>query len=88
MALPDRNVVTLLTGEFSRTLPGADHAQGGTATVLGKYVKTGAIGRQRPDGSPPEHAPPPEALWAYLATALRLGKAAPFGPNPHAGLLV
>lgn len=88
MALPDRNVVTLLTGEFSRTLPGADHAQGGTATVVGKYVKTGAIGRQRPDGSPPEHAPPPEALWAYVAAALRLGETATFGPNPHAGLLV
>jgi hypothetical protein len=88
MALPDRNVVTLLTGEFSRTLPGADHAQGGTATIVGKYVKTGAIGRQRPDGSPPEHAPPPEALWAYVAAALRLGETATFGPNPHAGLLV
>jgi hypothetical protein len=88
MALPDRNVVTLLTGEFSRTLPGADHAKGGTSTVIGKYIKTGAIGRQRPDGSPPEHAPPPEALWAYVAAALRLGEAATFGPNPHANLLV
>lgn len=87
MALPGRNVVTLLTGEFSRTLPKADHAKGGTATVIGKYVKTGAIGHQRPDGSPPEHAPPPEALWAYVAAALRLGEAAPFGIHPYSELL-
>jgi hypothetical protein len=75
MAMPGRNVVTLLTGEFSRTLPGADHAKGGTATVIGKYVRTGAIGRQQADGSPPDDAPPPEALWAFIASALRLSTA-------------
>lgn len=86
MALPERNVVTLLVGEFSRTLPASDHATGGTATVIGKYVKTGTTGPQRPDGAPPADAPPPGALWAYAAAALRLDTT-PFGRNPHAQLL-
>lgn len=88
LSLRGRNVVTVLTGEFSRTLPGADHAKGGTATVIGKYVRTGSGGRQQPDGSPPEHAPPPEALWAFLAAALRADDRSRFGAHPHAQLLV
>lgn len=82
MALPERNVVTLLVGEFSRTMPQSDHEPGGTATVVGKYVKTGTAGPQRPDGAPPENAPPPEGLWAYAAAVLRVS-GAPFGANPN-----
>ncbi len=86
LALPGRNVVTLLVGEFSRTIPKSDHEPGGTATVIGKHVRTGTAGPQRPDGSPPLDAPPPEALWAYAAAALRL-PAAPFGRNPNPELI-
>jgi len=87
LALPDRNVVTVLTGEFSRTTAQSDHEPGGTATVVGKYVRTGTAGPQRTDGAPPEQAPPPEGLWAYAAAALRLG-GSPFGPNPNPELVV
>jgi hypothetical protein len=87
LALPGRNVVTLLVGEFSRTIPKSDHEPGGTATVIGKHVRTGTTGPQHPDGAPPENAPPPEALWAYVASALRL-PSQPFGPNPAPRLIL
>jgi len=86
MALPERNVVTMLVGEWSRTQPESDHEPGGTATVIGKYVKTGTAGPQNTDGSPPANAPPPEALWAYAAAALGLVKR-PFGSNPNGELI-
>jgi hypothetical protein len=86
LALRGRNVVTLLLGEFSRTIPESDHEPGGTATVIGKYVKTGTAGPQNADGSPPANAPPPEALWAFVAAALNLG-ATPFGRNPNPELI-
>ena len=86
MALPDRNVVTMLLGEWSRTQPESDHEPGGTATVIGKYVKTGTAGPQNADGSPPANAPPPEALWAYAAAALGLVRT-PFGRNPNPELI-
>ena len=87
MALPRRNVVTMLVGEWSRSSPASDHEPGGTATVIGKWVKTGTAGPQRADGQPPPNAPPPEGLWAYAAAALRVS-GAPFGKNPNPELIL
>jgi hypothetical protein len=86
LVLPGRNVVTLLVGEFSRTIPKSDHEPGGTATVIGKYVRTGTAAPQGRDGSSPMDAPPPEGLWAYVASAMRVS-GAPFGRNPNPELL-
>jgi hypothetical protein len=86
LELPGRNVVILLVGEFSRTVPASDHEPGGTATVIGKYVRPGTAGPQRADGAPPENAPPPEALWAFVAAALRVD-GSPFGKNPNGRLV-
>lgn len=84
--MPGRNVVTLLVGEFSRTVPKSDHEPGGTATLIGRYDRTGIAGPQNPDGSPPLDAPPPEAVWAYAAAALNL-RGSPFGRNSHPELI-
>ena len=86
LELPGRNVVVLLVGEFSRTVPASDHEPGGTATVIGRYVQLGTAGPQQADGSPPLDAPPPEALWAFVAEALRV-KGSPFGKNPSRRLV-
>jgi len=86
LELPGRNVVVLLVGEFSRTVPASDHEPGGTATVIGKYLQRGTAGPQREDGSPPLDAPPPEALWAFVAAALRI-QGSPFGTNPNGRLV-
>jgi hypothetical protein len=86
LTLPSRNVVTLLVGEFSRSIPTSDHEPGGTATIIGKYVKTGTAGPQHADGSTPSSAPPPEGLWAYTSAALHLA-GLPFGRNPNPELI-
>jgi hypothetical protein len=86
LGLKGRNVVVALFGEFSRTVDASDHEPGGTATVIGKYVKTGTAGPQNPDGSPPLNSPPVAGLWSYLASVLRVEEH-PFGRNPNPELV-
>lgn len=87
LALAYQNVVIALVGEFSRTTDTSDHEPGGTATVIGKYVKTGTAGPQIETGAPPPGSPPPTGLWAYLATVLKI-EDHPFGANPNPELVV
>jgi uncharacterized protein (DUF1501 family) len=87
LEIPGRNVVIALFGEFSRTVGESDHAPGGTATIIGKQVKTGTAGPENPDGSAPLNSPPPAGLWAYLATVLKIAEH-PFGVNPNPELVV
>lgn len=83
---PNRNVVVAMFGEFSRSLPGADHQPNLTATVLGKYVKVGTTGRVGADVRLPTGTPSTAGFWAYLGKALKL-PGDPFGANPHALVL-
>jgi hypothetical protein len=87
LAMSERNVVIVLVGEFSRTVTESDHEPGGTATVIGRYVKLGSAGAQTGDGAPPPSSPPVAGLWAYLASVLRLNEH-PFGVNPHPELVL
>ncbi len=87
LALPAKNVVIALVGEFARTTAESNHEPGGGATVIGKYVKPGTAGPLTETGGPPPGAPPIAGLWAYLATSLRV-KEHPFGENPNPELVI
>lgn len=82
LAMTDRNVVTVIMGDFSRSLPGSNHQANLTATVIGKYVKLGTTGRVNGDVGLPSGTPGIDGFWAYLAAVLG-GSGAPFGANPH-----
>ena len=86
MADPTRNVVTVILGDFARSLPGSDHQPNLTATVIGKYVRQGTTGRCDANVGLPQGTPSIGGLWAFVAAAARAPAA--FGANPHASLLL
>jgi hypothetical protein len=85
MADPTRNVITVILGDFARSLPNSDHQGNMTATVIGKYVKPGTTGRVDANVSLAPGTPGVMGLWSYLAT---IGKnpVQMFGPNPHGAI--
>lgn len=84
---PARNVTFAIIGDFARSLPGSDHQPNLTATVIGRNVKVGTTGRtNKGTVSLKSGTPKIEGFWAYLAALAKLD-AAPFGKNPHTGLL-
>jgi hypothetical protein len=82
MAMEGRNVVTVIMGDFSRSIPGSNHQANLTATVIGKHVKLGTTGKVNSDVALPTGTPGIKGLWAYIAAALQSPEA-PFGANPH-----
>jgi hypothetical protein len=90
----DKNVVVAIIGDFSRSLPGSDHQNSLTATVIGKYVKVGTSGKLRVTGTNTTDArmvldplPAIPQFWSYLAAALKV-PTNPFGANVHTSLLL
>jgi hypothetical protein len=82
MAMTDKNVITVIMGDFSRSLPGSNHQGNLTATVIGKYVKLGTTGRVNADVQLPAGTPGINGFWAYI-NAVAGGAGTPFGANPH-----
>ncbi len=82
LAMTDRNVVTVIIGDFARSLPGSNHQSNLTATVIGKHVKLGTTGHTDSDVGLPSGSPGIQGLWAYLAAVLK-APTQPFGTNPH-----
>ena len=82
-----RNVNVMIVGDFSRSLPGSDHAAGVSATVIGKNVRVGTTGRVDADVRLAAGTPQGLGLWAYLARLTNLPYQ-PFGSNPHTGLVL
>lgn len=82
-----RNVNVMIVGDFSRSLPGSDHASGVSATVIGKNVRVGTTGRVDADVRLAAGTPQALGLWAYLARLTNLPYQ-PFGSNPHTGLVL
>jgi hypothetical protein len=87
VADPRRNVNVVIMGDFSRSLPGSDHAAGVSATVIGKNVRVGTTGRVDADVRLAAGTPQGLGLWAYLARLTNLPYQ-PFGSNPHTGLVL
>jgi hypothetical protein len=82
LAMANRNVVTVIVGDFSRSLPGSNHQANLTATVIGKYVRLGTTGRVDNDVGLPPGTPGMQGFWAYLSAVLGTSTQ-PFGANPH-----
>ena len=85
LAMPGRNVVVAILGDFARSLPGSDHQSNLTATVIGKYVKQGTTGKVDSNVGLPNGTPGIQQFWAYL-TAVSKVASAPFGANPHTAI--
>jgi hypothetical protein len=93
---PDYNVVVAFIGDFARSngaTNSGDETENGhsdvlSASVMGKYVKTGTTGRTYDAGYSDERfigGKTPggiRELWAYLADVLKV-PSNPFGSNPH-----
>jgi hypothetical protein len=84
---PGRNVVVSLVGDFTRSAPYGDHGAALSATMIGKYVKTGTTGRMSSVATLPDGTPGVTGHWAAIGAALKL-PTNPFGANPHAAVIL
>jgi hypothetical protein len=82
LAMTGKNVVTVIMGDFARSLPGSDHQPNLSATVIGKYVKLGSTGNTNARNGLGAGTPGIQGFWSYIA-AVAGASGSPFGANPH-----
>jgi hypothetical protein len=83
MAQTDRNVIVVIGGDFSRSLPGSDHQANLSVLTIGKYIKNGTSGKTDANVGLPGSTPSVAGMWSFLAAAAKADGAV-FGPNTHA----
>ena len=82
-----RNVVVCSMGDFARSAPGSDHANGVCATVIGTRTKPGTTGKVTNTVGFNPNLPSGKGLYQMLAAALKVQNS-PFGANTaHAALI-
>ncbi len=82
-----RNVVVCIMGDFARSAPGSDHANGTVATVIGQRTKPGTTGKVTATVGFNPNLPSGKGLYQMLAAALKV-QSSPFGANTaHAALV-
>ncbi len=82
-----RNVNVVIMGDFSRSLPGSDHATGCAATIIGANVKVGGFQRVTNNVGFDPNRPSGRGFFSLLG-ALTKTAGAPFGANAHPDLAV
>lgn len=82
-----RNVNVVIMGDFSRSLPGSDHATGCAATIIGANVKVGGFQQVTGNVGFDPNRPSGRGFFALLA-ALAKVPGTPFGANAHTDLVV
>jgi hypothetical protein len=84
-AVPNSNPVIAIVGDFSRSLPGSDHAPGLSAFVVSRNAKQGTTGATDANVRLPANTPTSAGFWSYLAAITKSGTSA-FGANPHTAI--
>ncbi|MDP2272992.1 MAG: DUF1501 domain-containing protein [Archangium sp.] len=92
MSQGTRNITVAVFGDFSRSLPGSDHARCLGATVWGTKVRLGVSGKVAanvgmPTANPAGQAYSAAGFWSYLAATSK-APTNPFGANPHSALVL
>lgn len=82
-----RNVNVVFMGDFSRSLPGSDHATGVAATIIGANVKVDGFQQLTANVGFDANRPSGRGFFSLLS-ALVKAPGAPFGANAHPALAI